>query len=345
MSRAVRFLGLGVLLLALAAGAYVFAARAGWLVPEEGALESRYALPASKWMDLDGQRVHYVDEGQGEAIVLVHGSFGSLRMWRDWVAALAPGHRVIRFDRPPMGLSGASPRGDYGTDREMQIIGDLTRRLGVERFVLVGTSSAGVSVAGFAAAHPERVSALVLSNVAVGPFDMGRDRLSGWFKLVLRVNGWLGGHYLREFWRQVMRNNFHDPSRLTDELVAEWTDLNNRAQAMPPAPGGENPVAALARTPRDLPLIHAPTLVLWSEHDHELPLETVGRKALELLASESKSLVVVPDCGHMMPLECGPQSAQRMVEFLAQVPRDVPTAKPREVPVKLPPAAGAAAQR
>lgn len=322
MSRFVKWFGAGLLVLALLGCGYVVAARSGWLVPDDAALRAKYGLPGSRWIDLDGQPVHYVDAGQGEAIVLVHGSFGSLRMWQNWVAALAPRYRVIRFDRPPMGLSGASPSGDYGTEREMQIIDQLTRRLGVERFVLVGTSSAGVSVAGYAAAHPERVSALVLSNVAVGPFEMGRDHMSGWFKLVLRVQGWLGGHYLPELWRQVMRNNFHDPARVSDALVTEWTDLNNRAQAMPPAPGGENPVAALSRTPRDLPQIHAPTLLLWSEHDHELPVETVGRKALELLASERKTLAVVPNCGHMMPLECGPQSAARALAFLGSVRAD-----------------------
>ena len=36
---------------------------------------------------------------------------------------------------------------------------------------------------------------------------------------------------------------------------------------------------------------------------------------------ERKTLAVVPNCGHMMPLECGPQSAQRVVEFLAATPR------------------------
>lgn len=308
----------------VATGAFVIAARGGWLTPDDATLRARYGLPESRFMDIDGQSIHYTDQGQGDAVVLVHGSFGSLRMWQDWVRALAPQYRVIRFDRPPMGLSGHSPTGDYGTEREMQIIDALTRRLGVERFALVGTSSAGVSTAGYAAAHPERVSALVLSNIAVGAFDMDVGRLSGWFRLVLRVDGWLGGWHLQEFWRQVMTNNFHDPGRLSPELVREWTDLNNRAQRMPPGPQSENPGAALARTPSDLPRIVAPTLLLWSANDHELPVETVGRKGLELLGSSRKSLEIVEDCGHMMPLECGPQSAARALAFLDSVRAGTP---------------------
>lgn len=308
-----------VIAASIGVGMFVLAARSGWLTPDDATLRTRYALPESRFMDIDGQSIHYTDQGQGEAVVLVHGSFGSLRMWQDWVQALTPGYRVIRFDRPPMGLSGRSLAGDYGTDREMRIIDALTRELGVERFALVGTSSAGVSTAGYAAAHPERVSALVLSNVAVGPFDMHLDRLSGWFRTVLWIDARLGGWHLQEFWRQVMSSNFHDPRRLSPELVREWTELNNRAQRMPPGPGSENPVAALSRTPVDLPRIVAPTLLLWSADDHELPVETVGRKGLALLGSTRKSLEIVERCGHMMPLECGPQSAARALAFLGSL--------------------------
>lgn len=317
--RVLRALLVVVVLLSVASFAFVQAAGRGWLTPDDAALRARYALPGSRFVDVDGQSIHVVDEGQGPAIILVHGSFGSLRMWNEWVQALRPHYRVIRFDRPPMGLSGASPVGDYGAAREMRIIEALADQAGVQKFMLVGTSSAGVSVAGFAAAHPERVQALVLSNIAAGAFAPDMSHLSPWFRFVLRIDRWLGGYHLNEFWRQVMRVNFHDPSLVTDELVTEWTELNNRAQRMPPAPGGESPFAALDRTPRDLPRIMAPTLVLWSENDHELPLETVGRRVMQLLGTSDKTLAVVEDCGHMQPLECGQRSVAQALPFLRRV--------------------------
>ncbi len=64
--------------------------------------------------------------------------------------------------------------------------------------------------------------------------------------------------------------NFHQPAKVTDELAQEWADLNNRAQRM-----------------------KVPTLLLWSDHDHELPLETMGRGGLERLGSEDKKLEVI----------------------------------------------------
>ena len=92
--------------------------------------------------------------------------------------------------------------------------------------------------------------------------------------------GWLAP---AEFWRQeVMASNFHDPRRLRPELVREWTDLNNRAQRMPPGPGSREPDAAFARTPVDLPPHRRADAAAVVGERRELPVETVGRKGLAL---------------------------------------------------------------
>ena len=138
-------------------GGFVLAARSGALTPSEATLRSKYMLPSSKIITIDGEPIHYADEGQGEPIVLVHGTFGNLRMWKDWVAALGSHYRIIRFDRPPYGLSGPDPNGRYGAEREVEIIEALTDQLGLDKFYLVATSSGGVSVTQYAAKHPERI--------------------------------------------------------------------------------------------------------------------------------------------------------------------------------------------
>lgn len=302
-------------LLAVATGAFIHAARSGWLTPNDTELRARYALPESKFIDIDGEPIHVVDQGRGPAIVLLHGSFGSLRMWNDWAAALSLRYRVIRFDRPPMGLSGPNPEGRYDTAREMQIITALTTQLGVDQFFLVATSSAGVVGAAYAADNPQRVRGVILANIAVGTFTMNRDHLSTRMQWLLRVDPWFRGWHPAAFWEEVLLANFHHPERVTPELAQEWADLNNRAQRMPRRPGGAALASEFDRTPQDLARIQIPALLLWSQHDHELPVETMGARGLELLAAPDKRLVVVPDCGHMMPLECGRESARLAAEF------------------------------
>jgi pimeloyl-ACP methyl ester carboxylesterase len=310
----------GTIVLVLAAIALlVHAARAGWLTADDATMRSRYALPESKYIDIDGETVHYVDQGSGPAIVLVHGSFGSLRMWNAWAERLTGKYRVIRFDRPRQGLSGPAPAGRTGTEQEMRIIAALTQQLGVDRFFLVATSSAGASGAAYAADHPAQVRALLLANVAVGAFNPAAGERPRMLRLLLAIDPWLKGYKPREFWRQVLLMNFHEPSKVTSELAQEWADLNNRAQRMPPAAFKGNPMAEFDKTVDDLKRMQVPTLLLWSDHDHELPLETVGRRGLELLGSGDKKLAVVANCGHMMPLECGADSVPDALAFFDRI--------------------------
>jgi pimeloyl-ACP methyl ester carboxylesterase len=117
----------------------------------------------------------------------------------------------------------------------------------------------------------------------------------------------------------VLRLNFADPDKVTPALAREWTDLNNRAQNMPPAPDSKPIAGYLTSTPGYLPRISAPTLLLWSANDPEVPVETVGRKGLELLGSTDKALEVVPHCGHMLPIECGVESAPLAAAFLDRI--------------------------
>ena len=124
--------------------------------PSQAALEARHGLAGSRFAEIDSVRIHYVDEGQGAAIVLLHGSYASLRQWDDWADGLSADHRVLRFDMPATGLSGPAPDGDYSAGAKLSLIPGLTALLGIGRFLLVATSSGGVAGAAFAADYPER---------------------------------------------------------------------------------------------------------------------------------------------------------------------------------------------
>ena len=308
-----------MILLLLVSAAFLFSARTGLLTPDEAEMRARYSLPGSRFLDLDGQTIHLADQGSGIPVILIHGSYGSLLNWNDWAQDLAADYRVIRFDLPRAGLSGPSPDGRYGPDANMRIINALSRELQLEQFFLVATSSSGESAAAYAADYPQKIKGLILSNIAVGPFPMDRSHWSPLFKLLIRIDPLFKGWHPRLFWREVMRNNFADPSRLTATQVAEWTDLNNRAQRMPPLVFSADDPRPFVRTPADLARIQVPTLLLWSENDAELPVETVGEAALEFLAAEDKQLQVVADCGHMMMLECGVESAQVARSFFSRL--------------------------
>lgn len=300
----------------LSLATFVIAARAGWLTPDESSLRARYSLAESQFIEIDGETVHFTDEGSGPTILLVHGTFGSLRNWDEWVDVLSDRYRVIRFDRPRMGLSGPAPEGLSNPEQELRIIEALTHRLDVDRFFLVATSSAGQAGAAYAAEKPNKVLGLVLSNIAVGDY-VGRSQRSRTLRFLLKIDPLLGGWRSTEFWRQVLLINFHNDDKVSEAQAREWSELNNRAQRMPPPVF--DAAARGSETIRSLEQIQVPTLLLWSDHDHERPVEIVGQLGLEKLAVSDKQLEVVGNCGHIMPLDCGHDSVKKAVVFFDRI--------------------------
>ena len=319
MNKMMRGLVAAIAVAILGLGAFAMLLRSGLLAPGEAQLRAKYGLPTSHFIEIDGEPIHYSDEGEGEAIVLVHGTFGSLRMWKDWVARLGGRYRIVRFDRPPYGLSGPDPGGRYGPQREVEIISALTERLGLREFFLVATSSGGQSVTQFAAEHPQRIKGLVLSNIAVKPMPADPNRNTWLVRQSRKLSPYLGGWHPEMEWRAVLERNMLDHAKVTDALVTEYAELNNRpasflaAKARGPAPPPRH------RTPGDLAKITAPTLVLWSQDDSERPPRPVAEDAMALLGARDKSLVIIPRCEHMMPLDCGPESAAAAAVFIDRV--------------------------
>ena len=127
-------------------------------------LEARYLNAPSDYLDAAGMSLHLRDTGRldAPAVILLHGFGASLHTWEPWAQALAADHRVIRFDLPGFGLTGADPTGDYSDARSVQVLAAVMDRLGLRRASLIGNSIGGKIAWTFAARYPERVDKLVL---------------------------------------------------------------------------------------------------------------------------------------------------------------------------------------
>ena len=119
--------------------------------------------PAGTFAKLGSTRLHYVDQGQGPAIVMIHGLAGNLQNFTYGVAApLAQNHRVICVDRPGCGYSKRSSNADASLEAQADTIVSLLDHLQIESAVFVGHSLGGAISLAAAQRHPERVKALAL---------------------------------------------------------------------------------------------------------------------------------------------------------------------------------------
>src|ERR1700682_907103 len=129
-----------------------------------------------KTIRIHGPHVGYYAEGNGPALILVHGIASSSRTWRQVIPRLAERFTVIAPDMLGHGAS-AKLRGDYSLGAHARGIRDLMVALGIERATLVGHSLGGGVCMQFAYQFPERVERLVL--VGSGGVGGGGGRLLG----------------------------------------------------------------------------------------------------------------------------------------------------------------------
>ena len=290
------------------------------VIPTDAVMRQRHALPKSQFATIAGETVHYVDEGKGPAILLLHGSFASLRQWDDMARVLAKHYRVVRYDQSPSGLSGPNPAGVYSLDQRMAVIDGLMDRLKIDRFVIVGTSSAGVPTTAYAATRPSRIIGMVAINIAIARFPFDISTMPKALQDAAAEDRTHPTFHRPEYWRQILLANVEHKARVTPELVRQWTDLNNRALRDPAiGKAAYAQFTPFSRSAEDLPKITAPTLILWGRDDHETPVDAHGVPAFAASGAIDKTLELVPNCGHMAPLDCPARLLERTLPFLQRV--------------------------
>lgn len=253
--------------LALIAALLILTAAGGYWVLESGNLElsleqlrAKRGTSDSLFATIDGVQVHYMDQGRGPVVALLHASFLDLRAWDSMAAALSLDFRVIRMDFLLSGLTGPEPDDNYSIERNLELFDGLIRELGVEQVALVGTSSGGIVAFRYAAQNVTRVTRLVLINSAGMPRTSASNpnRLRG-----SALSRWFNARYKsRDYWRRNLDRNFIEPNEPPDWLVELAYDNGRRDDLRT---GG----AIFMRNFRTgdpeaiLEQVRAPTMILW----------------------------------------------------------------------------------
>jgi len=127
------------------------------------AAEDKYLTSAK----LDNFNLYYEIHGDGPAVVFAHGAGGTHMSWWQQVPVVSQKYRCITIDHRTFGYS----RDVEDGPGRRAFVGDLKGlldQLGIQKTALVGQSMGGSTVLGFASAHPDRVSALIMSDTTGG---------------------------------------------------------------------------------------------------------------------------------------------------------------------------------
>jgi haloalkane dehalogenase len=123
----------------------------------------------SRWFESTVGPVHYVDEGEGRPLLLLHGNPDWSFLYRKFVAALRPEFRCVAPDYPGFGLS-IHPEGyGYTVAEHTRVIGELVEHLELDGMVIVGADWGGPIGLELASRNPDRVHGLVMGNTWFWP--------------------------------------------------------------------------------------------------------------------------------------------------------------------------------
>ncbi len=205
------------------------------------------------YMDADGARLRYRDQGQGPAVVFVHGWTLDLQMWEPQAQELGAEFRVVRLDRRGHGLSTGLP----DTGRDAADIAALVHHLRLGPFALVGMSQGARAALALAAAGTVPVTALILDGPPALETPESDDVPVREFQTLARTQGM---EAFRRAWAQLPFMQLHTGDVPARQLLAQMLERYPGHELLADLP--VTPAPAL-----QLESLAVPTLVVTGAYD------------------------------------------------------------------------------
>jgi pimeloyl-ACP methyl ester carboxylesterase len=272
-----------------------------------------YALvdPHRRYESMDGYRLHYIDMGRGDPVVLVHGFADSTYSWHKNLLVLLNEHfRVIMVDQPGLGFSDIPPDSHtYTIENQAEEILRLLDKLQIQHFSLVGHSMGGGIALYLSQKVPDRIDKAVAIDPACFKISRrfimafpGMDHMASIF-----ASRWLLGCSLKDV--------YYNDDKVNEVLIDEYARYLNRH-------GSWKVLSKLSRQyfsdafalmTQGYEEMTLPLLIIWGEEDSWISVEHGARLHRKVPNSRFSRL---PRCGHNPHQECDGKVNRLMVDFL-----------------------------
>lgn len=275
-------------------------------------------------------RVHLLEAGEGEPLVMIHGGDGEAGIWAPLMAVLEDDFRLYAIDRPGCGLSDPFDYRNVDIRRHAgDFVTSILDALGLESATLVACSMGGFFALVTALDHPARIKRLALVGMPLGMTNSAPLPLRviagvpGLARQFMRTRGSIKAQ--RAQYKQMF--GMADPDAIPDPYLESrvagvsipatqdtWTVLLRRIAGL----RGIRPDMYLGE---ELAKIEVPTLILWGEHDMA-PLDEGRRESARIARAQ---FVPMLGLGHHPFLEAPEKTARLIRDFVPAAPRPTRT--------------------
>jgi haloalkane dehalogenase len=283
-----------------------------WVDPVE------YPFPPY-YLQLQAGKVHYVDVGQGEAIVMVHGTPTWSFLYRNLIKKLSSNYRVIALDHLGFGLSEKPTNWSYLPQEHARNLNALIDQLGLQDITLVVHDFGGPIGLSYAIEHPQNVKRIVIMNTFMWSLKGDREfELPG--KLFNNPLGRFAYKRLNFSPVVMIRSAWGDKKKLTKEIHRHYI------QALPTPADRQGTWVFLQQLigssdwfqslwERRENLERKPALIFWGMKDIAFKQKELDRWK-ELFPGAQ--VVCFPEAGHFLQEEEGEPIASNLQTFLAE---------------------------
>ena len=287
----------------------------------------RFQYPfESHYTTIAGVRIHYVDEGIGDPVLMVHGQPTWSYLYRNIIPYIALDHRTIAMDLMGFGLSDKPTNREYSFEEHTDILEGFIRELGLHNFTLVLHDWGGPIGLHYAVGHSANIKGIVLLNT-LATVDF---KLPWAFRLLFR-SPILSDFLVRRMNLMAFlafRFGFRDRSRTPRQVLANYREPHPnyasrkgvaRFPRLIPAGPRDSAYPSIKAIAEALPGLDVPTLFLFGEHD---PVTARINPTPVVEAMPKARLEIVPGAGHFLQEDQPEEVTRRIRAFLGEAEED-----------------------